>query len=56
MATLPVDQITPAIAREMDRLLGEGQADAIRNGLAWPGYVLGVAEVGTWLYFVSGAG
>jgi len=56
MAALPVDQITPAIAREMDRLLGEGQADAIRNGLAWPGYVLGVAEDGTWLYFVSGAG
>jgi len=56
MATLPVDQITPAIARDIDRLLGEGQVDAMRNGLVWPGYVLGVAEDGTWLYFVSGAG
>jgi len=56
MATLPADQITPAVARNIDVLLGEGQAEAIRNGLNWPGYALGVAEDGTWLYFVSGAG
>ena len=35
---------------------GEGQAQAIRAGESWPGYVLGIAEDGTWLYFVSGAG
>jgi len=56
MATLRTDQITPAAARDIDQLLGEGQAEAIRNGDVWPGYVLGVAEGGTWLYFVSGAG
>jgi hypothetical protein len=56
LATLGAGQITPALAREIDRLLGEGQAGAIRAGQTWPGYVLGIAEDGTWLYFVSGAG
>lgn len=56
LATLPAEQITPALAREIDRMLGEGQADTIRAGESWPGYVLGVAEDGTWLYFVSGVG
>lgn len=55
-ATLPPDQITPAVARDIDRLLGEGQAEAIRNGLDWPGYMPGVSEDGTRPYFVSGAG
>lgn len=56
LATLEPDDITPAAARDIDRLLGEGQAEAIRNGDVWPGYVLGIAEDGVWLYFVSGAG
>ena len=56
MATLQADQITPSVARDIDRLLGEGQAQAIRAGETWPGYVLGISEDGTWLYFVSGAG
>lgn len=56
LATVAPDEITPGIAREIDRMLGEGQAEAIRNGEVWPGYVLGIAEDGTWLYFVSGAG
>jgi hypothetical protein len=56
VATLGPQQITAPAARDIDRLLGEGQAEAIRNGEIWPGYVLGIAEDGTWLYFVSGAG
>lgn len=56
LALVPLDQITPAKAREIDALLGPGQADAVRSGTPWPGYVLGIAEDGTWLYFVSGAG
>ena len=56
LATVPPDDITPAVARDIDRMLGEGQAEAIRSGEIWPGYVLGIAEDGTWLYFVSGAG
>jgi len=55
-AALPPDQITLVVARNIDRLLGEGQAEAIRNRLDWPHYVLGVSEDGTRLYFVSGAG
>lgn len=56
VATLAPDQITAAAARDIDRLLGEGQAEAMRNGEMWSGYVLGIAEDGTWLYFLSGAG
>ena len=56
LATLKPAAITPAAAREIDLLLGEGQADLLREGGLWPGYVLGVAEDGTWLYFVSGSG
>jgi hypothetical protein len=55
-ATLPPDQITPAVARDINRLLGEGQADATCNGLDWPGYVLSVSEDGTRLRFLRGAG
>lgn len=56
LATLSGEEITPAAGREIDRMLGEGQADALRQGDIWPGYVLGIAEDGTWLYFVSGSG
>jgi len=56
LATLPPDEYAPADVRAVDALLGEGQADAIREGAPWPGYVLGIAEDGTWLYFVSGEG
>jgi len=56
LAALKPEAITPAAAREIDRLLGEGQADTLRRGEIWPGYVLGIAEDGTWLYFVSGSG
>jgi hypothetical protein len=56
MATLKREEITPLAAREIDRLLGEGQADALRKGAIWPGYVLGIREDGLWLYFLSGSG
>lgn len=56
MAVLKPAEITPAAERDIDRLLGDGQSDAIRRGAPWPGYVLGIAEDGTWLYFVSGSG
>lgn len=56
MAALAPEAITPAAEREIDRLLGAGQAEALRRGEVWPGYVLGIAEDGTWLYFVSGSG
>jgi hypothetical protein len=55
LAALKPDAITPVAAREIDRLLGEGQAETLRRGEIWPGYVLGIAEDGTWLYFVSGS-
>jgi hypothetical protein len=56
LALLPPSEITPAKAREIDAILGAGQAASLRKGAPWPGYVLGIAEDGTWLYFVSGAG
>jgi hypothetical protein len=56
MAVLKPADITPAAERDINRLLGDGQAEAIRGGGPWPGYVLGIAEDGTWLYFVSGSG
>lgn len=56
MARLKPDEITPAASRDIDRLLGAGEAEHIRQGKQWPGYVLGIAEDGTWLYFVSGSG
>jgi hypothetical protein len=55
-AMLKADEITPAAARDIDRLLGEGQANELRKGAVWPGYVLGIREDGQWLYFVSGSG
>jgi hypothetical protein len=56
MAMLKPGEITPAAAREIDQLLGEGQAMELRKGGVWPGYVLGIREDGRWLYFVSGSG
>jgi hypothetical protein len=56
MARLKPEQINSSAGREIDRLLGEGQAQAMRKGAIWPGYVLGIREDGTWLYFVSGTG
>ena len=55
-AMLKPEEITPAEAREIDRLLGAGQANELRKGAVWPGYVLGIREDGLWLYFVSGSG
>lgn len=55
MAMLKPDEITPAAAQEIDRLLGNGQAALLRAGAIWPGYVLGIREDGRWLYFVSGS-
>jgi hypothetical protein len=56
LAMLKPEGITPGAARDIDRLLGEGQADELRRGAIWPGYVLGIGEDGQWLYFVSGSG
>jgi hypothetical protein len=56
MATLSPAEITPAVEREIDAMLGEGQGAAMRAGGLWQGYLLGVSEEGEWLYFVSGAG
>ena len=56
MATLAPDEITPAAARDIEKLLGPGQAEALRAGAIWPGYVLGIREDGLWLYFLSGSG
>ena len=56
MAVLKPTEITPAAERDIARLLGEGQSEAIRRGAPWPGYVLGIAEDGAWLYFISGSG
>jgi hypothetical protein len=55
LAMLKPDGITPAEARDIDRLLGAGQADALRRGAVWPGYVLGIRQDGQWLYFMSGS-
>jgi hypothetical protein len=55
MAMLKPEEITPAAALEIDRLLGKGQAALLRTGAIWPGYVLGIREDGRWLYFVSGS-
>ncbi len=56
MATLAPEAIDANAERDIARLLGAGQAKALREGAIWPGYVLGIAEDGTWLYFVSGSG
>jgi hypothetical protein len=56
MAMLKPAEITAAAERDIDTLLGEGQAEAQRSGAIWPGYVLGIREDGLWLYFVSGSG
>lgn len=56
MATLTPSEIDAAAIREIDAMLGEGHGEALRQGGIWQGYMLGVAEDGTWLFFVSGAG
>lgn len=56
MAMLKPGEINGAAARDIDRLLGPGQVEALRGGAIWPGYVLGIREDGLWLYFVSGSG
>ncbi|RYY99443.1 MAG: hypothetical protein EON61_18350 [Alphaproteobacteria bacterium] len=56
VAALKPDEITPVAERDIDALLGAGQVQGLRRGRPWPGYVLGIAEDGTWLYFVSGSG
>lgn len=56
MAMLKPEEISTTAAREIERLLGEEQAEEVRNGAMWPGYVLGIREDGLWLYFVSGSG
>lgn len=56
VAALKPDEITAVAERDITALLGEGQAQALRRGRPWPGYVLGIAEDGTWLYFLSGSG
>ncbi len=55
-ATLKPSAITPAAERDIALLLGDGQVEALRRGGVWPGYVLGIAEDGAWLYFISGSG
>jgi hypothetical protein len=55
-AMLKPDEITPGDAREIDGLLGQGHAEALRHGGIWPGYVLGIREDGLWIYFLSGSG
>src|SRR5262245_4455398 len=49
MAMLKPQQITAADEREIDKLLGLGEADELRKGAIWPGYVLGIREDGLWL-------
>src|SRR5690606_19572551 len=56
LAMLKPREITPALAREIDALLGDGQAAELRRGGVLPGYVLGIREDGALLYFVSGSG
>jgi hypothetical protein len=56
LAMLKPEEITPAAVRDIDQLLGEGQAEELRKGAIWSGYVLGIREDGRWLYFVSGSG
>lgn len=56
LAFTDAEDITGAKAREIDALLGPGQAEAIRNGGIWSGYLLGIREDGLWLYFLSGEG
>lgn len=56
MALLAPGDITPQAERDIVRLLGAEPLDELRRGGMWPGYVLGIAEDGTWLYFVSGSG
>jgi len=56
VAALKPYEITAVAERDIAALLGAGQAQALRRGRTWPGYVLGIAEDGTWLYFLAGSG
>lgn len=55
MAVTPVRDMTPKVRRDIETLLGEDAAQTVSVGGAWPGYRLGIAEDGTWLYFYTGA-
>jgi hypothetical protein len=56
LALLRPGEITTPVEREIDKLLGSGEAARLREGAVWPGYVLGIREDGVWLYFISGSG
>lgn len=55
MALARAREITPKVRRDMESLLGEEAARQAVVGNPWPGYRLGIAEDGTWLYFYTGA-
>lgn len=48
-------EMTPKTLRDMEDLLGREAAERVAAGGSWPGYRLGVAEDGSWLYFYTGA-
>ena len=56
LATLRPDEVTPAIAGQIDRHLGAGQGVAFQRGAPWSGYSLAIGEDGAWLWFTAGAG
>lgn len=55
MATLRPSEMTAKARRDARELLGEFTAEQVATGASWPGYRLGVADDGAWLYFYSGA-
>ncbi len=55
MALKRPSQLTPKVLRDVETLLGAEAAQQVAVGGEWPGYRLGVAEDGTWLYFYTGA-
>lgn len=56
LSVLKPADVTPAIARRIDDLLGAGQGAAFRDGAPWSGYSLAIGADGAWLWFVAGAG
>ena len=55
MALKRASEITPKVHRDNEELLGAEAAQRVAIGADWPGYRLGIAEDGTWLYFYTGA-
>lgn len=55
MATLAPTDMSAKTLRDVEDLLGPQAVDQIAAGSVWPGYRLGVAPDGTWLYFYTGA-